>query len=143
MNVTQAALKLKKIKGIVAISQFGSFGTEYFIDGKSDIDLAVVVEPDVSYMDTLNLEDAILPIFCEEYKYDNIHLTFILFKEFASKYARLAVDSDNIIVIDENRWFDFQHYVLKFARNNREFERTLKIDEQYTYFGGIIDESIL
>lgn len=143
MSISKNIDKLKKLKGIVAVSQFGSFGTEYFIYGKSDIDLAVIVEPNISYMDTLNLEDDILPIFCEEYKYDNIHLTFILFKEFASKYARFAVDSDNIIVIDENRWFDFQHYVLKFARNNREFERTLKIDEQYTYFGGIIDESIL
>ena len=27
--------------------------------------------------------------------------------------------------------------------NNEKLENTLKIDEQYSYFGGIIDESIL
>ena len=40
-------------------------------------------------------------------------------------------------------YFIFNHYVLKAARNNEKLEKTLKIDEQYSYFGGIIDESIL
>ena len=70
-------------------------------------------------------------------------LLSVLFKDFDSKYARIAVDSDAKFIADEERWYDFQHYVLKYARNNEQFERMLKIDEQYTYFGGIIDESIL
>lgn len=79
------------------------------------------------------MEDKLIDIFREYYKYDNIHLTFIFFKDFVSKYARIAVDSEVKFIVDEDRWFDFQHYVLKFARNNHEFERRLKIDEQYTY----------
>ncbi|MFD3158818.1 nucleotidyltransferase domain-containing protein (plasmid) [Haloimpatiens sp. FM7330] len=143
MDKSQIIDILKNINGIVAVSQFGSYGTEYWIKDRSDIDIAVVIGPNIPYMDTLTIEDKLLPIFQQYYGYDKIHLTFILFKDFASKFARIAVDSDNIFVIDENRWFDFYHYVLKYARNNREFERKLKIDEQYTYFGGIIDESIL
>ncbi|MEA4825016.1 MAG: nucleotidyltransferase domain-containing protein [Clostridium sp.] len=143
MNKESLMKKLNNIHGIVAISQFGSYGTEYWIKDRSDIDLAVITEPNITYMETLNMEDELINIFKEHYGYEYIHLTFILFKEFYSKYARIAVDSDNIFIVDEDRWFDFQHYVLKHARNNREFEKRLKIDEQYTYFGGIIDESIL
>ncbi len=55
----------------------------------------------------------------------------------------LSVDSNNKYIIDEELWYDFQHYVLKYARNNANFEKVLKIDEQYSYFGGITDESLL
>lgn len=143
MEVSQVIDKLKDIKGLVAVAQFGSFNTEYWIKDRSDIDLAVVVGPNISFTDTLSIEDKLIAPFQQYYNYNNIHLTFILFNDFASKYARIAVDSDEIFVIDEDRWFDFQHYVLKHARNNMEFEKKLKIDEQYTYFGGIIDESLL
>lgn len=74
MKLTTLIDKLKNINGVVAISQFGSYGSELWI---------------------------------------------------------------------ENRSFDFQHYVLKYARNNSGFEKKLRIDEQCSYFGGIIDESIL
>lgn len=135
--------QLNKIKGLVAICKFGSHGTEYWIEDRSDIDLAVVVAPEVSFSNTLQIDDKIEDICKKYYNYGNIHLTFIMFKDFPSKFARLAVDSENQYVVDENNWFDFQHYVLKFARQNRQFERMLKIDEQYSYFGGIIDESLL
>lgn len=143
MSTSQITNVLKSIEGIVAISQFGSFNTDKWIEGRSDIDLAVIVAHDVSYMDTLTMEDKIIHVFENYYNYKSIHLTFILFKDFACKYARMAVDSDTKFIIDDEAWFDFQHYVLKYARDNKEFERKLKIDEQYTYFGGIIDESIL
>jgi predicted nucleotidyltransferase len=135
--------KLKNIKGIVALSEFGSYRTEYWIKDRSDIDLAVVVAPDVTFIDTLDMEDDIEALSKEFYNYNIIHLTFVLFNDFASKYARFAVDSNVKFIVNEERWYDFQHYVLKYARNNVKFERTLKIDEQYSYFGGVIDESLL
>ena len=135
--------KLKNNKSVVCVAQFGSYGSEYWIEDRSDIDLAVIVEPGIEFIDTLDIEDEILEDAREFYNYDDIHLTFILFKDFDSKYARIAVDSDAKFIADEERWYDFQHYVLKYARNNEQFEKMLKIDEQYTYFGGIIDESVL
>ena len=135
--------RLKNINGIVAVSQFGSFGTKYWIKDRSDIDLAIIVKPNVSYMDTLDIEDSILEIMENYYDYNNIHLTFIMYNDFGSKLARIAIDSYNVFVIDDCSWFDFFHYVLKYIRVNEKFERTLKIDEQYTYFGRLIDESLL
>ena len=93
---------ISKHNEIIAICEFGSYGTDDWIKDRSDIDLLVV-----------------------------------------NKYARMAVDSDNKYILKEERWYDFNHYVLKAARNNEKLEKTLKIDEQYSYFGGIIDESIL
>ena len=135
--------KIRETKSVICISEFGSYNTEYWIKDKSDIDLAVIVYPEITFIDTLDIEDDIVKAACEYYNYDKIHLTFILFKDFFSKYARLAVDSNKKYILNEERWYDFQHYVLKYARLNEKFEKTLKIDEQYYYFGGIIDESLL
>ncbi|MGG7165268.1 nucleotidyltransferase domain-containing protein [Clostridium ihumii] len=143
MNKTQYIYELKKLNTIISVCEFGSYRTKYWVENRSDIDLAIVLYPNVSFDDTLNIEDKIEELSKEYYKYDNIHLTFIIFNDFANKYARMAVDSDIKYIVNEEKWYDFQHYVLKFARNNREFEKTLKIDEQYFYFGGIIDESLL
>lgn len=134
---------LKNLKGIVSVAEFGSYRSDLWIKDRSDIDIAVVVTPNISFMDTLDMEDDLLVLFRDYYKYDNIHITFIFFNDFASKYARIAVDSNNICIVDEMLWFDFQHYVLKFVRNNYILEKQLKVDEQFTYFGGIIDESLL
>lgn len=134
---------IKKNGQVICISEFGSYRTEYWNKDRSDIDLAVVVKPKVSFMDTLDIEDEILELSKQYYNYDNIHLTFVLFKDFPSKYARFAVDSNKKYIIEEELWYDFQHYVLKYARNNSNFEKMLKIDEQYSYFGGVEDESLL
>ena len=135
--------KLNEINSVVCIAEFGSYRTEYWIKDRSDIDLAVIVKPQISFLDTLDIEDELTELASQYYNYDKIHLTFILFKEFESKFARIAVDSNNKYIVDEEAWYDFQHYVLKFVRNNERLEKILKIDEQYSYFGGVIDESLL
>lgn len=135
--------KLNKIKSLVCISEFGSYRTEYWIENRSDIDLAVIVKPEVTFLDTLEIEDELMELAHKFYNYNKIHLTFILFKDFSGKYARIAVDSENKYIVDNERWYDFQHYVLKYVRNNEKLEKILKVDEQYRYFGRVIDESLL
>lgn len=135
--------KLKTIDKIIGISEFGSFNTEDWIKDRSDIDIAVIMAPKMTFMDTLEIEDELLELLTEFYNYEDIHMTFILFKDFGSKFARIAIESEKIYVTNEERWFDFSHYVRKYFRNNYEFEKRMKINEQYELFGGIIDESIL
>lgn len=143
MNSEEFINSIKKYSQIIALCEFGSYGTEAWIKDRSDIDLLIVVGPKVTFLDTLDIEDEIKEIASQFYNYKNIHLTFILFNDFANKFARIAVDSDNQYVLNEERWYDFKHYVLKSARNNEKLEKMLKVDEQYSYFGGIIDESLL
>lgn len=143
MNKEEYIKKLKKYREIIALCEFGSYGTKDWIKDRSDIDLLVITKPKVTFLDTFEIEDEIKEIAIEFYKYNKIHLTFLLFSDFSNKYSRIAVDSDNKYILDEERWYDFNHYVLKAVRNNEKLEKTLKIDEQYSYFGGIIDESLL
>jgi len=35
--------KLNEIKGIVAVSQFGSYGTEFWVKDRSDIDIDILM----------------------------------------------------------------------------------------------------
>ena len=135
--------KLKKLKNIICVVEFGSFRTESWIKDRSDIDLLVITAPNVTFMDTLEIEDDILEIAREFYKYPNIHLTFLLFKDFHSKFAKIAIDSEKKYILNEEKWYDFNHNVLKYIRINERLNRNLKLDEQFSYFGGIIDESIL
>ena len=140
MDKEEFIKKLKEFKGVICLSQFGSFGSEYWNKGRSDIDIAVITEPHITFLDTLDMEDKIEELCKKYYSYDNVHLTFILFKEFHNKFARIAIDSDKVFVVDENKWFDFTHYVLKFIRNNERLESQLKIDEEYSYFGRNVHE---
>ncbi|HAT4201452.1 TPA: hypothetical protein I9012_001422 [Clostridium perfringens] len=135
--------KLKKLKNIICVVEFGSFRTESWIKDRSDIDLLVITAPNVTFMDTLEIEDDVLEIAREFYKYPNIHLTFLLFKDFHSKFAKIAIDSEKKYILNEEKWYDFNHNVLKYIRINERLNRNLKLDEQFSYFGGIIDESIL
>ena len=131
MNKEDFIKNIKKYREVIALCEFGSYGTENWIKDRSDIDLLVVVGPKVTFLDTINLEDEIKEIAKDFYKYDKIHLTFLLFNDFSNKYARIAVDSDNKYILDEERWYDFNHYVLKSARNNEKLEKTLKMKIQY------------
>lgn len=143
MNKEKFIENIKKINEVIAICEFGSYGTEYWIKGRSDIDLLVVTSPSVTFLDTFNIEEKLREIAIKFYKYDNIHLTFVLFNDFGNKFARIAIDSDKQYILNEERWYDFNHYVLKAIRNNEKLEKILRVDEQYSYFGGIVDESLL
>ncbi len=135
--------KLRDLKNVICIVEFGSFRTDEWIKDRSDIDLLVVTSPKITFMDTLDIEDEVLELAKEFYNYNNIHLTFLLFNDFTNKFARIAVDNEKKYIVNEEKWYDFNHNVLKFVRNNEKLYRNLKIDEQYSYFGGIVDESIL
>ncbi|PWX45104.1 hypothetical protein CYK83_09405, partial [Clostridium perfringens] len=97
--------KLKKLKSIICVVEFGSFRTEAWIKDRSDIDLLVITAPNVTFMDTLEIEDDVLEIAREFYKYPNIHLTFLLFKDFHNKFATIAIDSEKKYILNEEKWY--------------------------------------
>ena len=43
----------------------------------------------------------VLEIAKEFYKYPNIHLTFLLFKDFHNKFAKIAIDSEKKYILNE------------------------------------------
>ena len=73
---------------IICVVEFGSFRTESWIKDRSDIDLLVITAPNVTFMDTLEIEDDVLEIAREFYKYPNIHLTIRLILFVNSSYKQ-------------------------------------------------------
>lgn len=67
-------MKIQKNNEVIAICEFGSYGTEYWIEGRSDIDLLVVTSPSVTFINTFNIEEKLREIAIKFYKYNNIHL---------------------------------------------------------------------
>ncbi|WP_415281511.1 nucleotidyltransferase domain-containing protein [Clostridium perfringens] len=65
------------MKSIIYVVEFGSFRTEAWIKDRSDIDLLVITAANVTFMDTIEIEDEILDITKEFYNYSYIHLIFI------------------------------------------------------------------
>ncbi|MGL5149749.1 MAG: nucleotidyltransferase domain-containing protein [Clostridium sp.] len=60
---------------VMYISQFGSYGTEEWIDGISDIDIGVIVNS-LSNLD-YSLEDKLVEYFKEQYKYNIVNITIV------------------------------------------------------------------
>ena len=105
--------ELKNINEIIAVSQFGSYGSKFWIENKSDIDLIAIIYSDIVYINILNLEERLTKLFKRYYNYDNIHLTLLRFNEFKSKYASMAIDSNNVFIVDKESWCYFNYYVSK------------------------------
>ena len=63
------------------------------------------------------------------------------FQKAAKKAKIKAINGLELYLKYQNKRFNVIWY--NFSLNNEKLEKTLKIDEQYSYFGGIIDESIL
>lgn len=112
-------LKIPKIDTLIGIALFGSYGTEYWRKGHSDIDVMVLLEYKKSIGFEFQIEDALVPILEKYFNYNNIHLTFIYMKEFDSSLAKIYIESNNKLIVDEMRNMDFRLYVNKALRNNR------------------------
>lgn len=111
-------LNIEKIDNLISLAVFGSYGTKYWINGKSDIDILVLMEKRDNVMDEFDLEDELEPILRDYFQYEKIHLTFINMRDYDSIFARQYIDSEDKLVIDKFKEIDFRLYVNKFLREN-------------------------
>lgn len=111
-------LNLKKIDNLISLAVFGSYETEYFREGFSDIDIFVLIKNREDIMDEIEMEDNILPILQEYFNYDNIHLTFLTMRDYDTRLANQYINSEDKLIIDEFSEIDFRLYVNKYLREN-------------------------
>ena len=111
-------LNLKKIDNLISLAVFGSYETEYFREGFSDIDIFVLMKNRKDIMDEIEIEDEILPILQEYFNYDNIHLTFLTMRDYDTRLANQYIDSEDKLIIDEFSEIDFRLYINKYLREN-------------------------
>ena len=121
-------LKLKNIENLISLAVFGSYGTRYWINNKSDIDILVLMESRVDITDEFELEEKLEPILKEYFEYDEIHFTFINMRDYDSIFARQYIDSHDKLIINKFKEIDFILYVNKYLRNNDWLIRKEKED---------------
>ena len=124
-------LNLKKIDNLISLAIFGSYGTKYFREGFSDIDIFVLIEKREDIIDEIEMEDNILHILQEYFNYDNIHLTFLTMRDYDTRLANQYIDSEDKLILDEFKEIDFRLYVNKYLREN---EWRIKRAREYNKF---------
>lgn len=115
-------------KNIASVALFGSYNTEFWIKGKSDIDILVLLKEKGDVSIEFDIEDQLIPIFQEYFKYDNIHLTFIYMSDFSEELANEYIKSKDKLILDEDKEIDFRLYINKYKRNNEWLEELIKAD---------------
>lgn len=121
-------LKIEKIDNLISLAIFGSYETKYWMSGRSDIDILVLMEKREDVMDEFDLEETLLPILESYFEYDKIHLTFINMRDYDSIFARQYLDSDDKLIINELKEIDFRLYVNKYLRENEWLIKKIKED---------------
>ncbi|KOA20840.1 hypothetical protein CLHOM_09830 [Clostridium homopropionicum DSM 5847] len=127
-------LKLPKIDNLISAAIFGSYGTEFWVCGRSDIDILLLLQYRIDASTEFKIEDTLIPLFEEYFNYKNIHLTFIYMNEFASPFARHYIKSNDKLIIDPLKEIDFRLYVNKYIRENEWLQN--RIDEDMKLLRG-------
>lgn len=129
-------LKIEDVDNLISLAVFGSYRTEYWKDGRSDIDILVLMEERNDVMDEFDLEEQLEPILKSYFQYDKIHLTFINIKDYDTTFARYYLESNDKLIINDFKEIDFRLYINKYLRNNewlikREEMDTKLMEENY------------
>ncbi|MEA4825763.1 MAG: nucleotidyltransferase domain-containing protein [Clostridium sp.] len=120
--------KCPEINNLIAMAMFGSYGTEFWINNKSDIDILVLLEYRIDASTEFKIEDTLIPLLEDHFNYKNIHLTFIYMNEFASPFAKHYIESNDKLIIDSLKEIDFRLYVNKYIRENQWIQNIIDRD---------------
>jgi predicted nucleotidyltransferase len=123
--------KAPEINNLIAIAIFGSYGTEFWVSNRSDIDVLILLQHRVDARNEFKIEDSITTLLQKHFNYENIHLTFIYMNDFATPFARQYIESSNKLVIDSLREIDFRLYVNKYIRENQWLQSRIDEDNEF------------
>ena len=110
---------------IIYISQFGSYGTEEWIENVSDIDIGVIVNS----LSSLNylLEDKLIEHFRNEYKYNIVNITIVEY-DLENKLTRNIICGKTIYSnIDEKHIKKKCLYIEKSVSEQRSYYEMSKL----------------
>ncbi|MEG0308591.1 MAG: nucleotidyltransferase domain-containing protein [Clostridium sp.] len=123
-------LEIPNIDTLIGIALFGSFKTEYWSEGRSDIDILVLLEYKKSISFEFNVEDILDPILKKYFSYNNIHITFLYMNEFDSPLAIQLIESENKLIVEDIKFMEFRLYVNKYIRNNQWLKDLVEKDKE-------------
>lgn len=119
-------------ENIISLTLFGSYNTECWHRGKSDIDILVLVK----YSDfnlEYKLQEHYYPLLKNYFQYDNIHFTFIALNKFDTVFADIYIDFTDKIIFDMDLHYDFLLYISKYYRVNENLINLVRKDWESKY----------
>lgn len=117
---------------VISLSLFGSYNTKYWISGKSDIDILVLVKH-ANFDIEFNVEEYYSSKLKDYFEYDDIHFTFIEIKNFDTVFADIYIDFEDKIIFDIEFHYDFLMYINKFNRVNEPLINLIRKDFEEKY----------
>jgi predicted nucleotidyltransferase len=119
-------------ENVISLTLFGSYNTKFWKEGKSDIDILVLVK----YLDfnlEFKIEEYYYPAISRYFNYDNIHFTFIALNNFDTVFADIYIDFKDKIIFDIDLHYDFLLYISKFNRVNENLINLVRKDWESKY----------
>lgn len=117
---------------VISLTLFGSYGTKFWIEGKSDIDIMILMKYGDFSME-YEVEEYYMPILQKYFNYDDIHFTFISLKSFDSVFADIYIDFEDKIIFDRESHYDFLMYINKYNRVNENLITLVREDWESKY----------
>jgi predicted nucleotidyltransferase len=126
-------LKLEnKNENLISLTLFGSYNTEHWYEGKSDIDILALVKKndfDIEFEIENTYREELQKYFC----YDDIHFTFIGLNSFDTVFADIYIDYKDKVILDIDLHYDFLMYISKFNRVNEQLIKLVREDWESKY----------
>lgn len=121
-----------KNENLISLTLFGSYNTKHWYEGKSDIDILVLVKKN-DFDTEFEIENTYREILQNYFSNDNIHFTFIGLRDFDTVFADIYIDYDDKIIFDKNLHYDFLMYISKFNRVNEHLIKLVREDWESKY----------
>ncbi|KYH35343.1 nucleotidyltransferase domain protein [Clostridium tepidiprofundi DSM 19306] len=132
-NILLSSCELSRYdENVISLTLFGSYNTKYWIEGKSDIDILVLIKHknfDLEY----NIEQYYYSSISKHFQYDKIHFTFIGLNDFDKVFADIYIDFEDKIIFDMDLHYDFLMYISKFNRVNENLINLVRRDWESKY----------
>lgn len=119
-------------ENVISLTLFGSYNTEFWNKGRSDIDILVLVK----YLDfdlEYKVEEYYHQLLSKYFDYDNIHFTFVALNNFDTVFADIYIDFTDKIIFDIDLHYDFLMYINKFNRVNENLINLVRKDWESKY----------
>ncbi|MEG1254912.1 nucleotidyltransferase domain-containing protein [Clostridium sp.] len=119
-------------ENVISVTLFGSYNTEFWIEGKSDIDILLLLK----YSDfnvEYEVEEYYRPLLVRYFKHEDIHFTFVSLKDFDSVFADIYIDYEDKVIFDMDLHYDFLMYISKYNRVNERLINLVRRDWEEKY----------
>ena len=119
-------------ENLISLTLFGSYNTEYWFEGKSDIDILALVKKN-DFNVEFEIENKYREVLQKYFNYDDIHFTFIGLNSFDTVFADIYIDYKDKLIFNIDLHYDYLMYISKFNRVNENLIKLVREDWESKY----------